>query len=201
MMLRLCYLPLLLACSGCASAPALPLSAAAQTEARQTCAAVSQLELQGRLSVRYEHGEGKQQSMQANFTWRQQAQELQILLSNPLGQGMAQVSVTAGGAQFTDMQGAQHVAADVDALSEKLLGWPLPVAGLRDWLRGCGRLADGNLFQAHPQGADSFYSADGWRIRYASWHDNGQPKRIDLERRINQQEADVFLRILLDARS
>ncbi len=195
--------PLLCACAhggaleNTTSAPTTPAATTVTPSLANAPSCQTNITLQGRLSARYQT-EGRQQSLSVAFQWQQRGDAVQVLLTSPLGQGVAKISSDAQGASLTDDKGQVWNAVHVDALSEKLLGWPLPVAGLRDWLQGCGRLRDGSSFRATPQGTDSYFS-DGWLIRYAQWHDNGQPKRIDLERHINEQSADVALRILLDA--
>ncbi|MBI3230381.1 MAG: outer membrane lipoprotein LolB [Burkholderiales bacterium] len=157
----------------------------------------SQLVLEGRLSVRYEQ-EGKNQQLTGQFLWQQDAAQTRILLSSPTGQALAEILVTANQASLTQAGQATRSAGNVDQLTSEILGWPLPVAGLRDWLQGFALNAKGARFIASPE-QDSVATLDGWHIRYASWHDNTHPKRIDLERHIDAQGADVSLRMLIDS--
>ncbi|MFD2270583.1 lipoprotein insertase outer membrane protein LolB [Undibacterium arcticum] len=109
--------------------------------------------------------------------------------------------------QFNPDQGRARAAraADVDALAADALGWPLPVAGLREWLQGFATNVDGRRFIASAQN-DSVNTRDGWRIRYVSWQDepdrNGatitHPKRIDLARS-TAQAGEVSMRIVIDS--
>ena len=103
------------------------------------------------------------------------------------------------------MQSGQpaRYAPDVDSLTAQALGWPLPVAGLRDWLQGFGINANDKRFIATPENSE-LVTLDGWHIRFANWQDqdsaSGQnlPKRIDLSRS-TAQAGDVSIRIAIDS--
>ena len=93
-------------------------------------------------------------------------------------------------------------APDIDTLSAQILGWSLPVSGLRDWLQGYATGADGQRFVATPSN-DSVVTRDGWRLHYVSWQDETaavpQPKRIDASRTGGGQVDDMAIRIVIDA--
>ena len=193
------------ALSGCASAQANQAEAASaaaatkpplegQRNMRETLA------WQGRLAVQYEQN-GKPQSLSASFSWQQDASQTRIQLSSPTGQIVADIIVTPTSASFTQAGQVTRSFANIDQLTQELLGWPLPVAGLREWLQGFGVDAKGQRFSAVPGQDQTWQTSDGWRIRYASWHDASQPKRIDLERHIDTQAIDVSLRIVLEPQS
>lgn len=155
---------------------------------------------QGRLAVQYEQN-GKPQSLTANFSWLQETSQTRIQLSSPTGQILADIIVTPEFASYTQAGQVTRSFANIDQLTKELLGWPLPVAGLREWLQGFGVDAKGQRFIAIAGQDQTWQTHDGWRIRYASWHDTSQPKRIDLERHIDAQAIDVSLRIVLEPQS
>lgn len=159
------------------------------------------IDIGGRLSVRYQ-ANGREESLHGSFAWSQTPARTIVTLLSPLGQTMAVIEVDANGA--TLRQGGQqvHTAPNVDTLTAETLGWPLPVAGLRDWLQGFTIDKSGKRFIATPAAAQ-VTSNDGWRIHYASWLDDSpmspqnRPKRIDLARS-TEQAGDVTLRIVID---
>lgn len=146
------------------------------------------IDLQGRMSVQYQQ-RGKDEAVHGKFEWHQQPNEITITLRSPLGETLAQISVTPEGARLTQAGVPERQAADIDTLMAQTLGWPLPVAGLRFWLQG------------HVPGApplqDGVAESQGWRIRFVSWHANGSPKRIDLER-YGTEAGEVRLRLIID---
>jgi outer membrane lipoprotein LolB len=199
--------------SGCSTLPPSSTSTAAANTSTATTGgsgAARQyhqaIDVSGRLSIRYQQ-DGKDQAMHGSFTWSQDQQETVITLLSPLGQTLATINIAAD--QATLKQSGQPVrsASDVDALTVQALGWPLPIAGLRDWLQGFGQSAAGQRFTATPPAAaDSFSvtTADNWLIHYTNWQDldsgaESYPKRIDLARNATQA-GDVAIRIVIDSR-
>jgi outer membrane lipoprotein LolB len=185
-------LPLLLA--GCASLvppPAEPIPAAARSFH-------DSITLGGRLSVRYQGVRGEE-ALHGSFAWTQAPAQTNVTLLSPLGQTLAVIDVTPQGATLTQSGRPTRAAADVDTLTAAELGWPLPVAGLRDWLQGFAVDDAGRRFVATPQKSE-VTTRDGWRIRYANWQSGASiyPKRIDLAR-ATAQAGDVSIRIVIDS--
>ncbi|MBC3870521.1 lipoprotein insertase outer membrane protein LolB [Undibacterium oligocarboniphilum] len=186
--------------SGCTTQAPLQTSAARATSsanAAETPARLyqNQIQLSGKISVRYEQN-GKPQNLTGNFEWHQQDENLEILLSSPLGQTLARITQNKQGALLEQDGKIPRQASDLDQLISDTLHWPLPVSGLRDWLQGFVRTKDGHPLALLP--TDQTMEADGWKIRYASWHQSPvQPRRMDLSR-YSQTAGEVSLSIYLE---
>lgn len=158
------------------------------------------INLSGRLSVQYQQN-GKAQSVQGKFSWAQTSATTRIALLSPLGQTMATIETSPGQARLLLAGEPLRQAADINALSTQILGWPMPVAGLRNWLQGFAVDENGNRRAALPNALSTFGS-DGWQIRYVSWQGEADapayPKRIDLERTTTEAGA-IALRIVIDS--
>jgi len=184
--------------AGCATVTAPPTSASAATGAER--AFHQTIDLGGRLSVRYQAGR-REESLHGSFTWSQTPSLTNVTLLSPLGQTIAVVSVTPEGATLTQAGQAVRSANNVNALTAETLGWPLPVAGLREWLQGFAVDRAGKRFTATPSSTD-VTTPDGWRVQYAVWADDAagglqRPRRIDLNRP-TEQAGDVSIRIVVD---
>lgn len=161
------------------------------------------LQLTGRLSVFYRH-QDREESLHGSFTWTQDARDIHVALLSPLGQTLAMVDILPGSATLTQSGKPPMRATDVNSLTQQALGWPLPVAGLREWLQGFGRDASGKPFIAHPsRDTRRFVSQDGWSVSYRQWQDDdadttlNRPKRIDLARE-TIEGGPVAIRIVID---
>jgi outer membrane lipoprotein LolB len=133
-----------------------------------------------------------------NFDWVQSPDQTQISLSGPTGQTVATILINAQGAQLTEAGKPPRFASDINQLSTDVLGWPLPVAGLRDWLQGFLN-AEHNTLITKATSAGAF-NVDGWQMRYVSWDSSAdleRPKRLDLSRQ-TEQVGLVSLRIVVD---
>lgn len=157
------------------------------------------IEMGGRLSVRYETRTGEQ-ALHGSFHWVQTPTDTQVTLLSPLGQAVARIIVTPAGATLLQPGQPPRTADDVDALTAQALGWPLPVAGLRNWLQGFTIDAQGERFIATPQ-VDTVVTNDGWLVQYPNWEreETGavRPRRIDLVRQ-TPQAGEVAIRLVLD---
>lgn len=186
-----------MALAGCAGMMPVPAAPAADRTARPY---FQTLDLDGRLSVHYQRN-GKDEAVHGSFSWAQSPERTHVTLLSPLGQIIAVIDIDAGGATMRQANQPARTAANADALAAATLGWPLPVAGLRQWLQGFGTDAAGRRFVATPEGTAVLATQDGWRIRYADWQPDAgsmRPKRIDLQRSTTQA-GEVSIRIVIDS--
>lgn len=192
--------------SACSTLPS-PFAGSAAPSAHSVAPYREQIELAGRLNVVYQKND-KPESATVNFTWQQSPARTDVGLFSPVGSTLATLAVTPQEAVLEQSGKAPRSAPDVDTLTAQMLGWALPVSGLRDWLQGYATGEDGKRFVASPQ-HDSVTTKDGWRLRYVSWQDGAadaagavgatpQPRRIDAERNTSAQVDAVSLRIVLD---
>ena len=154
------------------------------------------ISLTGRLSVNYQQY-GKAQAMQGKFSWDQHKDSTHIALFSPLGQTIAQIAITPNQATLKQTGAPVRVASDINALTLDALGWPIPVAGLRDWLQGFNRDERG----VRPVSTSALRSAD-WQINYVSWQGESDttvyPKRIDLKH-VSAKAGEIGLKIVIDS--
>lgn len=152
----------------------------------------------GRLSVRYRQ-DGQPQSVQGKFLWQQSATRTDIELASPLGQTLARITLLPGSAVLEQSGKPTAEATNASALTKAMLGWPLPVEGLRYWLQGFVRTLSGDLL-AVPVGDGNEQEGDGWRVRYVGWQQiDGRtcPKRIDFSR-LEADAGEIALRLVID---
>ena len=189
---RVCFALLLSMLAACTSIS--PPSGNALLTAR---AYQPQIEMSGRLSAQYE-ANYREQSVSVHFNWSQTPEHTAISLSSPTGQTVATILINAQGAQLTQADKPTRYASDINQLSTEVLGWPMPVAGLRDWLQGFV-----NAQHSPPLTQSTSVqpiTVDGWSLRYASWQTENnieRPKRLDLSRQ-TEQAGLVSLRIVVD---
>jgi outer membrane lipoprotein LolB len=158
------------------------------------------VDLDGRLSVNYQKS-GNRESMTVNFDWTQRPGQVDVTIANPLGQTVATIEVTPQSATLTQAGRAPVTEADVDTLSQRTLGWPLPVSGLRDWLQGYAVDAQGQRFSASPA-RNEVVTRDGWRLRFVEWQDPNAaqpvPRLIHATRAAVGDIQDLEIRIVIN---
>ncbi len=132
-----------------------------------------EFELSGRIAMRY-----RGEAASGNLAWRHRERGDEMLLTNAFGQGVARLVREGGEVTLTTPEPREFRAADAEALTEQVLGFRLPLAGLADWVRA----------RAGPGPARQRFDADGrlaeleqsgWRIEYLEWS-GARPARLRL---------------------
>ncbi|MDT8452487.1 MAG: lipoprotein insertase outer membrane protein LolB [Gammaproteobacteria bacterium] len=121
----------------------------------QTVAQRQQLsawKLTGRLGIQTENEGGS-----LDLFWNQQGERYKIRLIAALGQGTILIQGGAGGVWLKTAEGEVY-ADSADELLASSLGVPVPISGLRAWLRGI--------------------PAEDLPVRKQSWNDQGQLHRL-----------------------
>jgi len=149
---------------GCASLPVPPEEPEAAPRAQAAVDAGGAFRLNGRIGVSH-NGE----SFSGSLRWRHSAEGDEIFILSPLGQGVARISRNLAGASLETAEGRDYRAADVESLTEEVLGWRLPASGLQYWV--AGRPAPEGPAKAElddNQQLRRLYQ-DGWRIDYLGY--------------------------------
>lgn len=109
-----------------------------------------------------------ERSFTARLDWRHDAAADEMVLSSPLGQGIARLVRDAAGARLDTADARHFEDSDLEALSAQVFGQPLPLAGMPRWL--LGRRADGGRADRHDsRGRPTLISERGWRVEYAGY--------------------------------
>jgi outer membrane lipoprotein LolB len=133
-------------------------------------------ELSGRVAVRY-----GADSATGRAEWRHSAAADDLVIASPLGQGIAELTRRGDTYTLVTADGKRHTASDAETLTEGVLGWRLPLAGLPEWVRG--RAMPGVPAEQKRDGARlAELVQSGWTIAYLEYGDNGLPRRIRLTR-------------------
>jgi outer membrane lipoprotein LolB len=145
-------------------------------------------------------GADRQQSMSGRFALTVVRGEVTLDLSTPLGTTLARIQNGPGGAVVTlpDHGGLRtEQGADANELSQRVLGWAMPVSGIGDWIEG--RPAQGRPYRwGTGEGGASLLQQDGWTIRIDSRDTDGKVRRLDLDRDAVGEAPAVSLRVVLD---
>jgi outer membrane lipoprotein LolB len=133
----------------------------------------AEFELAGRIAARF-----RGDAASGKLAWRHAADSDEMLITSPLGQGIARIVRQGGEVVLTTPEGREHRAADVESLTEQVLGFRLPLAGLADWVRA--RPGPGPSRAIHSaDGRLEVLEQSGWRIEYLEF-EGARPARLRL---------------------
>lgn len=133
---------------------ALLLSSCAQVELKPPEAV--QFDLLGRISAKY-----RDDGFTGNVNWRHAAAGDEMMITTPLGQGVARIVRQGDAVQLTTAEGKEYRAPDSESLTERVLGFRLPIEGLADWVQG------------KPAPA---LESRGWKVEYLQRDEQNRPR-------------------------
>jgi outer membrane lipoprotein LolB len=122
----------------------------------------------GRIAVK-----GSKESFSGGVQWRHTEGRDDILLLSPLGQALARLSRTPEGVQLTTAGRENYYAADMESLTEKVLGWRLPIVGLQYWVQGKNSPLSSSAIDLDDEGRVTAIRQDGWEIVYSGYFSPG----------------------------
>jgi outer membrane lipoprotein LolB len=137
-------------------------AACAQVELRPP--EVVEFELLGRIAARY----GKE-AFTGNVHWRHAGGGDEMLISTPLGQGVARIVREGDAVQLTTADGKEFRAPDSESLTERTLGFRLPLEGLADWVRGQPSPGAPAQIDKGPDGKLRSLEQRGWKVDYLEY--------------------------------
>jgi outer membrane lipoprotein LolB len=179
---RFLLLVVLTGLSGCASLP--------PPRAPVGDALLESFHLFGRVSVRYGN-----EGFSGSLDWRHGPARDEVLILSPLGQGVAQLMRDETGVTLTTADQQVFRADDAESLTEQVLGWRFPLAGLSYWVQA--RAVPGEAAETR-LGDDGFVdklTQDGWQVEYAghkAFAAGVLPGKVFME------SADLRLKLVVD---
>lgn len=148
--------------------------------------------LSGRLAVN-----AGQHRFSGGIHWQHTGQSDEIYLFSPLGQIVAEISRDPSGVRLVTAEPAVYQAQDAEYLTNQVLGWELPLAGMQFWVRGAhfpGTVAEKDVDK---NGRTAAIRQDGWQVIYRSYYPAREnisvlPKLLEFSR------PDVRMKLLVD---
>ena len=157
---------------------------------RAAVAGITRWTLQGRIAV----DTGKD-SLTAGLHWEQQGEDYNLRVMAPLGQGTFELKGDPQQVALTNPDNQTVRARDAQALMQQQLGWSLPVAGMRHWIKGLpapGTPAKDVRYDELGRIMDM--QQDGWRISLLRYKTVGGK---DLPDKLYLQNGTVKIRMVV----
>jgi outer membrane lipoprotein LolB len=138
---------------------------------------ISAFSLNGRLAVKLDD-----RGYTASLRWRHFPTHDSLRLFSPVGSVVGEIEADSNGATLTTGDKKVYRSNDVQSLTREVLGWDLPLAGLRYWVTG--RPDPGSPVQAQSRDDNERLKSlmqDDWRIAYLEYFgDSAMPARLSL---------------------
>jgi outer membrane lipoprotein LolB len=172
------------------------LSACVTPQAMKGNGSAGEFSRVGRFSLTVSEAGGGQNAIQGGFSWFDNSRRYVLDLTNPLGSTEARVEGVPGSATLTRSNGTTLSAADPDGLAEDALGSRVPVAGMRDWLRGrVPSVPAASSLAVDDQARPVSFEQGGWRVRLSRYDAQG-PCLLAFER--EEPGRRIVLRLVVN---
>lgn len=177
---------------GCALQPPVRQTAdvAVHTAYLKQLASIQTFHLQGRLAV---NAEGKGYS--GSMSWQHQTNNDTIDVFSPLGSKIAHIEKTDVQVTLTNAKGERVSAQDAESLTEKTLGWRLPLRGLSDWALGRPTQAPITQQQWDASGKLTLLEQQGWKIEYLDYQNQ---LTLPLPQKITLRRENILLKLVVE---
>ncbi len=150
---------------------------------------INEFTLQGRIGVQYD-GKG----FSGGLHWQHLLDGDNVSLFSPLGGQVASIKKNAEKVTLDDANGNSTSAADIESLTQRTLGWQLPLIGLEDWSLGRPSSSKIELITWDTLGHLTILKQDGWTIEYQNYTEQDGhflPSKILL------RSNNVYLKLLV----
>jgi len=127
------------------------------------------------LAVRIAARSGKD-AFTGNIAWRHARDGDEMLITTPTGQGVAQIIRQGDAVVLKTSEPREYRAADSEELTQRVLGFRLPIEGLAESVQG----------KPSPS-----LEGRGWKVEYQEFDDQRRPTRL----RLTNAGAEVRLAI------
>ncbi len=148
--------------------------------------------LDARFALRFSSPDRPPESSGGRLAWQHQNGGNRVLISSPLGVGIAEIETSPTLSRLRTADGQIRESADADVLIEEVTGQPLPIRQLPEWLLGRGGAS--SRLEKDGNGRPLRLTEGAWQIDYAYADDTpgGLPERVTLRR---AGEMELRLRI------
>ena len=138
------------------------LAACAQLETKVPQDVV--FDLAGRLAARYGN-----EAFTGNLAWRHAGSSDEMLITSSLGAGIARIVRQGDSVVLTTAEPKEYRAADAETLTEEVLGFRVPLAGLAAWVRGRPSTSAPQQAERDAEGRLRTLRERGWTIEYQEY--------------------------------
>jgi outer membrane lipoprotein LolB len=143
-------------------------------------------ELTARMAVRW-----RDESVSGNVAWRHRQKNSEMVFTSALGSTIARLIEDPSGVQLTAADGTVHQARDAATLTQSILGFPVPLSALSDWVRARPSPSSEAVVERDAYGRPTALTQAGWRIEYSAYDNQGRPLRL----RVSRPEIELRLAI------
>ncbi|MBS0556656.1 MAG: outer membrane lipoprotein LolB [Proteobacteria bacterium] len=191
-MTKLAMLVVLLALAACAPVRVreTPAALAAQQAREAQLAPLAHWTLAAHIGVSNGRDGGS-----GDLSWEQNGDAFHFTVRAPVTGKTWTLSGDAGRVVLEGVDPQPDVDSDAQRLLHDRLGWDVPLADLRAWVRGLRAAGSGASMQFDAQNLPAVIEQDGWRVEYRDWFTDRDPA---MPRKVFASHGDARVRLVIE---
>jgi outer membrane lipoprotein LolB len=130
-----------------------------------------------------------------DLTWEQNGEAFRFTVRAPVTGKTWMLSGDAGHAVLEGVDPQPDADSDAQRLLHDRLGWDVPLADLRAWVRGLRASGSAASVQYDEANLPAVIEQDGWRVEYRDWFADRDPP---LPRKVFASRGDARVRMAIE---
>ncbi|MGH8091558.1 MAG: lipoprotein insertase outer membrane protein LolB [Rudaea sp.] len=131
-----------------------------------------------------------------DLAWEQNGEAFHFTVRAPVTGKAWTLSGDAGHAVLEGVDPQPDTDSDAQRLLHDRLGWDVPLADLRAWVRGLRAPGSAATVQYDERNLPAVIEQDGWRVEYRDWFADRDPP---LPRKVFASRADARVRMAIES--
>jgi outer membrane lipoprotein LolB len=144
----------------------------------------------------------EQEVYQVGINWQREINQFVIVIEAPFGQGVFRIESGLQGDGMPPIKlslpdGQVYFDDSAEALLKEVLGWSIPVSGLKSWIKGLPLINTDYSFDLRADGRLKSLRQDDWVINYLEYFSSDNTAQ-GLPRKMYLKHQDLALKIVID---
>lgn len=163
---------------------------------------IDEWEIHARAAILLKNEQLEDKVYPVGINWSRQQEEFVMIIEAPFGQGVIRIESNPSidkNEQFklTLADGKYRLGATPEALLVDLLGWSIPVSGLKSWVKGLPQGEVDYSYELYGSGQLKSLRQDGWLINYLAYFSTEQQTQ-SLPKRLYLKHKNLGIKIVIE---
>jgi outer membrane lipoprotein LolB len=173
---------------------------------QQQLAGIDEWEIYARAAILLKetnsNGEIEDKVYPVGINWSRQQERFSMVIEAPFGQGVIRIGSNASTDKnkrfkLTLADGSYQLGVTPEALLVNLLGWSIPVSGLRSWVKGLPQPDIESSYEIYGSGRLKSLRQKGWLINYLAYFSE-QEQAQQLPKRLYLKHDNLGIKIVIE---
>lgn len=169
---------------------------------QQQLAGINEWEIHARAAILLKDENEKDKVYPVGISWSRQKDLFSMVIEAPFGQGVIRIESNISTDRsklfkLTLADGNYRLGATPEALLVDLLGWSIPVSGLKSWIKGLPQPDIESSYEIYGSGRLKSLRQNGWLINYLAYFSE-EKQAQQLPKRLYLKHNNLGIKIVIE---